>query len=235
MRILVAGDIVPSPESLRWVNDSQPDFSSATYIPDPFFEGALEAAHSLAAAMGASVCAVVTDPSGSEECARFILATGVHEMVRVSGPLLLDPLSRAEAILRHAPAYDVIFTGWDSLISPSAPLGPFLSHLSGTNFYGPVTISSEGGMMRISDWFSGAELPLAEGVPCTLSIRGSAMLRYPTLEAALSADKFPLKSLSHDMPASPMPLTQLKRVRLLPGNAAEAVIEILNERGMFEL
>lgn len=234
MKILVAGEIVPAPESLRWISDSTPDFSTATFIPDPFFESTLEAALTVAPAMNASVDVVLLDSSGTDTLMRQIFCSEVCDLVHVNGPILLDPLTRAEVILQYAKPFDLILTGWDSLISPSSGLGPYLSRLAGLPLYGPLSPAAPE-QPGFYDWFSGEQQILPEDGRCVVSVRYAKRLRYPSLQEALAAEKRKPESILHDRVPMYMPLLRHNDMQLLPGNAAEAVIDMLNERGMFEL
>lgn len=234
MTILVAGEIVPAPGSIKWTSQNTPDFDSATYIPDPFFEKALEDALFLAQNNSSEVKVLLLDYSHDDSLARMILASGVNQITRISGSLLFDPLLRARILTDQAGTYDVIFTGYDSLISPSSPLGPYISHLCALPYYSHLTVCHEENTIVYKDWFSSDPFELTDDRPAVISIHSDRTLRYPTLQAALAAQDAPLTNIIHHE-TQHIPLYEQQRMRLLPGNAAEAVIEILNERGMFEL
>jgi electron transfer flavoprotein beta subunit len=238
MKILVCLSVVPDTTTkiVFAENDTKLNAAGITWIMNPYDEMALTRALELTEQHGGTVTTITVGAPDSEAVIRKALAVGANDAVRVNAPAQ-DAMQVAREISAYlkTEAYDLVFTGRESIDYNGGLVGGLLAEIAGLPNINVVTqLDVNGNKVKVERDIDGGREVLECDMPLVISAQKEfAEPRIPNMRGIMAARTKPLKVIepnaSGNTSFKKFELPKAKQgVRMIDAAEAGKLIDILH-------
>lgn len=238
MKILVC--ISKTPDTTTKINftdgNSKFDTNGVQYIVNPYDEWyALVRGVELKEALGGTVTTITVGPAGDDAIIRKALAIGADDAVRVDMEAE-DAYNVAVQIANYAKenAYDIVFTGKETIDYNGASIGGMVAELLDAGFVSNATnLELNGNTATITRDIEGGSEVSEANTPIVLSCaKGMAEQRIPNMRGIMAARTKPITVVA---PIEAETLTSVVFYELPPAKAACKMVDAENVGELVDL